>query len=80
MLSESTARFVYAFFLHPDQFQGVVSQAGAGELAEALSELLRVYANDKNSSTLREWVVLQVAGCQQQPGKIGYNGYRESVP
>lgn len=57
MLSESTARFIRSFFFNPDQFQQEVGQAGAQELAGALLELLRLYANDKNSSTLREWVV-----------------------
>lgn len=80
MLNEPTARFVRSFFINPGRFQQEVGQAGAQELAEALLELLRLYANDKNSSTLREWVVLQVAGCQQQPGKIGYNGYLGPVP
>ncbi|MCX7854519.1 MAG: hypothetical protein N2556_00820 [Anaerolineae bacterium] len=80
MLNQSTARFVRSFFLNPDQFQQELGQADTWELAQALLELLRLYANDKNSSTLREWIVLQVAGCQQQPGKIGYNGYLGSVP
>lgn len=57
MLNEPTARFVRSFFLNPGRFQQEVGQAGAQELAEALLELLRLYANDKNSSTLREWVV-----------------------
>ncbi len=39
-----------------------------------------LYANDKNSSTLREWAVLQIAGCKPRTSKIGYNGYKGTVP
>jgi len=50
------------------------------DLAGVLSEVLALYANDKHSSTLREWIVLRIAGCQHRPDKIGYNGYKGEVP
>ena len=40
------------------------------------TDLLTAYFNDKNSSTLREWVTATLCGYQHQPRKLGYNGYR----
>jgi len=80
MLSEKTAEVLKQFFLQREKFEQMVASMHPQDLAKALSEVLWLYANDKNSSTLREWVVLQVAGCQPEPGKIGYNGYRGNTP
>jgi len=80
VLSEQTAELVRAFFHNRADFQCIAKAKTVQELVTALEELLKLYANDKNSSTLREWAVLQIAGCQPRIGKIGYNGYREDVP
>lgn len=80
MLSERTANLVRTFFCDREKFRCIVSAETPVRLASVLEELLALYANDKNSSTLREWAVLQIAGCQPRTGKIGYNGYRGDVP
>ncbi|MCY4042566.1 MAG: hypothetical protein OXF45_01935 [Candidatus Dadabacteria bacterium] len=41
-----------------------------------LVDLLTTYYNDKNSSTLREFVVVSLSGFESNPDKIGYNGYK----
>lgn len=40
------------------------------------SDLITMYVNDLNSSTLREMVTLVLAGYEGRAGKIGYNGYK----
>jgi hypothetical protein len=80
MLSEKSSEVLEQFFLQREQFEQTVASMNPQELAQVLSEVLALYANDKNSSTLREWVVLRIAGCQHRPDKIGYNGYRGEVP
>ncbi|MFN4178970.1 MAG: hypothetical protein ACK4I8_01550, partial [Armatimonadota bacterium] len=80
MLSEQTAELIRAFFHDRTEFHHIANAKTTKELARALEELLTLYANDKNSSTLREWAVLQISGCQPRTGKIGYNGYRGDVP
>jgi hypothetical protein len=80
MLSEKSSEVLEQFFLQREQFEQMVASMNPQELAQVLSEVLALYANDKNSSTLREWVVLRIAGCQHRPDKIGYNGYRGEVP
>ena len=40
------------------------------------NELLTTYINDKNSSTLREFITVSLSGYEHSKGKIGYNGYK----
>lgn len=80
MLSERTAELVRAFFHDRAEFRHIANTKTAQELAAVLEELLTLYANDRNSSTLREWAVLQISGCQPRTSKIGYNGYRGDMP
>lgn len=80
MLSERTGELVRTFFHNRTEFQRIANAKTVQELVAALEELLMLYANDKNSSTLREWAVLQIAGCEPSMRKTGYNGYRGNVP
>ncbi len=80
MLSDQAAEVIQKFFLEQDEFAQWIAHQSSDKLAAVLSEILRLYANDKNSSTLREWVVLRIAGCHQRAEKIGYNGYKGNEP
>ena len=40
------------------------------------TDLLTAYLNDKNSSTLREWVTATLCGYEHESRKLGYNGFR----
>lgn len=44
-----------------------------------LVDLLTMYINDKNSSTIREFLTVTVAGYEHKEGKIGYNGFKQDV-
>ncbi len=48
-------------------------------LSEALVNLITMYINDRNSSTLREFITVTIAGYEHTESKIGYNGYKRSV-
>lgn len=48
-------------------------------LIAVLVDLITMYINDKNSSTLREFLTVTIAGYNHTEGKIGYNGYKQSV-
>ena len=41
-----------------------------------LSDLMTIYINDKNSSTLREFLTVVVAGYRHSDAKIGHNGFK----
>ncbi len=45
-------------------------------LVSMLLDLTTQYFNDKNSSTLREFLVVSLSGFEPLTDKIGYNGYR----
>ena len=45
-------------------------------LVAALIDLLTMYMNDRNSSTLREFITVTLAGYTHTEDKVGYNGYR----
>ncbi|MDR0972223.1 MAG: hypothetical protein LBM25_07560 [Bacteroidales bacterium] len=49
-------------------------------LISNLTDLLTAYINDKNSSSLREFVTVSIAGYEHNPQKLGYNGFKQSSP
>jgi hypothetical protein len=44
-----------------------------------LVDLLTMYINDKNSSTIREFITVTLAGYEHKERKIGYNGFKQDV-
>ncbi|MEO0116712.1 MAG: hypothetical protein ABIK97_04105 [candidate division WOR-3 bacterium] len=48
-------------------------------LIAILVDLLTMYINDKNSSTIREFITVTLAGYQRKEGKIGYNGFKQDT-
>lgn len=44
-----------------------------------LVDLLTMYINDKNSSTIREFISVTLAGYIHKEGKIGYNGFKQDT-
>ena len=44
-----------------------------------LVDLLTMYINDKNSSTIREFITVTLASYKHKQGKIGYNGFRQDA-
>lgn len=49
-------------------------------LISIINDLLTMYVNDKNSSTLREFLTVTLAGYTHQSEKIGYNGFKQEIP
>jgi len=43
-----------------------------------LTDLLTMYINDKNSSSIREFITVSLSGYKHAEKKIGYNGYKQS--
>jgi hypothetical protein len=48
-------------------------------LIASLTDLLTAYINDKNSSSLREFVTVSIAGYNHNTKKLGYNGYKHNT-
>lgn len=49
------------------------------QLIALLNNLVTVYINDKNSSLLREYITVSLAGYTPANTKIGYNGFKQST-
>ena len=43
------------------------------------TDLLTTYINDKNSSTLREFITVSLAGYEHSINKIGFNGFKHTT-
>jgi len=47
-------------------------------LISIITDLLTAYINDRNSSTLREFVTVSIAGYEHIDKKLGYNGFKQN--
>jgi len=68
---------IYATQNHKAVSLYLLEQSKDGLIA-LFNELLTTYINDKNSSTLREFITVNLAGYKHSSEKIGYNGYKHS--
>jgi hypothetical protein len=64
-----------AYTVEPDSLPNVLKRLTLNQIQAALSELVGMYANDVNSSTVREFVTLIVAGYEPRQKKLGANGF-----
>ncbi|MCL2598749.1 MAG: hypothetical protein FWD76_02430 [Firmicutes bacterium] len=79
-MNESLANAIitYATKEHAE-FSALLANKSKEDIAACLVDLLTTYINDKNSSTLREFITVTICGYQHHEGKLGYNGYRQST-
>lgn len=49
------------------------------QLIALFNGLITIYINDKNSSLLREYITVSLAGYAPTNTKIGYNGFKQSI-
>jgi hypothetical protein len=68
----------YATKPHAELHELLLSKS-KDNLISTLTDLLTAYMNDKNSSSLREYVTVAIAGYQHNPNKLGYNGYKQNT-
>lgn len=65
------------FFTAKGHFDGFLHRVEKQRLESALKEVLDIYARDKNSSTLREFITLAMADYRWKMGqKLGFNGWQ----
>lgn len=65
------------YFTAPGRLIPLLQRMDKKALTHCLADIVHRYANDVNSSALRELFTLNKAGYDPTPGKLGYNG--ESV-
>ena len=69
---------IYATGKHIDLSKYLIGKS-KDTLIGILVDLLTMYINDKNSSTIREFVTVNLAGYKHKEGKIGYNGFKQDA-
>lgn len=60
------------------QLSDLLISKSKDNLISCLNDLLTTYMNDNNSSSLREFITVSVAGYEHNPAKLGYNGFKHS--
>lgn len=68
----------YATKEHPEINVNLLGKS-KNNLISILTDLLTMYFNDLNSSTMREIVVALIAGYVPNLKKLGYNGFRHNT-
>lgn len=69
---------VYATKSHKD-LNSLLLDKSKDQLISIFTSLLTTYINDPNSSTIREYVTVSLAGYTHIDKKIGYNGFKQST-
>ncbi len=67
----------YATKPHKELSELILSKS-KDNLISILTDLLTSYINDRNSSTLREFVTVSIAGYEHHTQKLGYNGFKQN--
>lgn len=47
-------------------------------LTALFSDLLTMYINDKNASSIREFLTVSIAGFEHSEGKMGFNEFKQN--
>ena len=67
---------IYSTKSHID-FSNYLLNLSKDTLISIFSDLLTIYINDKNSSTIREFLTVELAGYKHNTKKIGFNGFKQ---
>ncbi len=59
-------------------FSSSLIEMSKDDLIALFADLLTMYINDKNSSTIREFLTVTLAGYTHNTKKIGFNGFKQS--
>ena len=69
---------VYATKTHKE-LASLLLDKSKDQLIALFNGLITIYINDKNSSLLREYITVSLAGYTPTNTKIGYNGFKQST-
>lgn len=60
------------------EFTDRLVNASKETVISLLTDLITMYINDKNSSTLREYITVAMSGYEHSENKIGFNGFKQN--
>ena len=68
---------IYSTDTH-EHFTSRLINSSKETVVSLFTDLLTTYINDHNSSTLREYLTVTIAGYEHSEGKIGFNGFKQT--
>ncbi len=79
-MNQDLSQIVVSYATRPHkELSELLLSKSKDNLISILTDLLTAYINDKNSSSLREFVTVSIAGYKHNPNKLGYNGYKQNT-
>ncbi len=79
-MNENLSALITSYCLGSQAFIEKCNEYSKADLIAIISNLTTIYFNDKNSSFLREYTTLKIAGFQPTNQKLGYNGFKTISP
>lgn len=77
-MNEDLAKIVTCYATRPhEELSELLLSKSKDNLIANLTDLVTAYINDSNSSSLREFVTVIIAGYEHNPKKLGYNGFKQ---
>jgi len=78
--SDPLSEILKVYFTSPEELPSLLRSIEKETIITTFAQLINQYANDKNSSTLREQCTLATCGYTPLEGKLGYDGYKGASP
>lgn len=79
-MNQDLAQIVTYYATKPhEELSKLLLNKSKDNLIASLNDLLTAYMNDKNSSSLREFVTVSISGYEHNANKLGYNGYKHNT-
>ena len=66
---------IYSTKSHKD-FSDRLANSSKETIISLFTDIVTMYINDRNSSTLREYLTVTIAGYERRKGKIGHNSFK----
>ncbi len=78
-MNQDLAQIVIHYATKPHkELNALLLSKSKDNLISTLTDLLTAYINDKNSSSLREFITVVLSDYQHNPKKLGYNGFKQN--
>lgn len=78
-MNQDLAQIVIYYATKPHkELNGLLLSKSKDNLISSFTDLLTAYINDKNSSSLREFITVVISGYQHNSQKLGYNGFKQN--
>ena len=79
-MNETLAKVIKTYSTESHQVYATqIHNLSKDSIIALFTDLLTTYINDKNSSTLREFITVSLAGYKHSTNKIGFNGFKHTT-